>query len=165
MNLSGKHARRPLLLRTSPINREEINTALVATFSKEGDSVMKTIAQTYIDQGLEQGLELGRKQARQEMEQEIQRAQQEIQKLRQETQRLGLLSSIELGLELKFGKEGLGLFNEVQQIHRHASVAQDELTFGSPRRTQVRQRLRRAAQYLPACSCQQLAITIFLRRV
>ena len=69
---------------------------------------MKTIAQTYIDQGWE----LGREQARQEM-------QQEIQKLRQEAQakeRQGLLSSIEWGLELKFGKEGLHLLNEVEQI-------------------------------------------------
>ena len=100
---------------TSPIHREEIKTALVETFKKEGDSVMKTIAQTYIDQGYE----LGREQARQEMQQEIKKAYEEAQKIRQEAQaekRLGLLSSIELGLELKFGKEGLGLFNEVQQI-------------------------------------------------
>ena len=93
---------------TSPINREEINTALVETFSKEGDSVMKTIAQTYIDQGWE----LGREQARQEM-------QQEIQKLRREAQakeRQGLLSSIEWGRKLPFGKEGLHLLNEVEQI-------------------------------------------------
>ena len=69
---------------------------------------MKTIAQTYIDQGYELGLE----QARQEMQQEIQKAYQEA----QAEKRLGLLSSIELGLELKFGKEGLGLFKEVQQI-------------------------------------------------
>ena len=60
-----------------------------------------TIAQTFFEQGREQG--------RMEMEQEIQ-------KVRQETQRQGLLSSIELGLELKFGQEGLRLFNEVQQI-------------------------------------------------
>ena len=72
---------------------------------------MKTIAQTFIEQG------------RKEMEQEIQKVRQEmaqeLQKVHQEAQakeRLGLLSSIELGLELKFGKEGLRLFNEVQQI-------------------------------------------------
>ena len=73
---------------------------------------MKTIAQTYIDQGLEQGLELGRKQARQEMQEEIKKVRQEA----QAEKRLGLLSSIELGLELKFGKEGLRFFNEVEQI-------------------------------------------------
>lgn len=93
---------------TSPINRKEINTALVETFSKEGDSVMKTIAQTYIDQGWE----LGREQARQEMQQEIQKVRQEA----QAKERQGLLSSIEWGLELKFGKEGRDLFSEVQQI-------------------------------------------------
>ena len=51
--------------------------------------------------------------------QEVQRAYQEAQKAHQVAQaskRQGLLSSIELGLELKFGKEGLRLFNEVQQI-------------------------------------------------
>ena len=96
---------------TNPISQEQIKTALVGRFSKEGDSIMKTIAQTFIEQG------------RKEMEQEIQKVRQEmaqeLQKVRQEAQakeRLGLLSSIELGLELKFGKEGLRLFNEVQQI-------------------------------------------------
>ena len=80
---------------------------------------MKTIAQTYIDQGYEQG----RIQARQEMQEEIQKLRQEMaqkeRKAHQEAEdkeRQGLLSSIELGLELKFGKEGLRLFNEVQQI-------------------------------------------------
>ena len=56
---------------------------------------------------------------RQEMAQEVEKAYQEAQKVRQEVQakeRLGLLSSIELGLELKFGQEGLRLFNEVRQI-------------------------------------------------
>lgn len=78
---------------------------------------MKTIAQTYIDQGYELGLE----QARQEMQQEVQRAHEEAQKVRQELQakeRMGLLSSIELGLELKFGKEGLGLFNEYGKFRK-----------------------------------------------
>ena len=83
---------------------------------------MKTIAQTFIEQGrqeMEQEIQKVRqemKRVRQEMAQE---AQQELQKVRQEAQaekRQGLLSSIELGLELKFGKEGLGLFNEVKQI-------------------------------------------------
>ena len=69
---------------------------------------MKTIAQTYIDQGWE----LGREQARLEMQQEIQKVRQEA----QAKERQGLLSSIEWGLELKFGKEGRDLFSEVQQI-------------------------------------------------
>ena len=83
---------------------------------------------------------------RQEMAQEVQKAYQEARTARQQelqaNERQGLLSSIEWGLELKFGEEGLRLFNEVQQIHRHASVAQDEPTFGDPRGAKVRQRLR-----------------------
>lgn len=100
---------------TSPINREEIKTALIDIFSKEGESTMTTIAQTFIEQG------------RKEMELEVQKAYQEVKRVREEMaqkaqqelqakERQGLLSSIELGLELKFGQEGLGLFNEVQQI-------------------------------------------------
>ncbi len=69
---------------------------------------MTTIAETFIEQFVSKGREEGR----QEMVQEVQRAYQEAQASKRE----GLLSSIELGLELKFGKEGLRLFNEVQQI-------------------------------------------------
>ena len=49
---------------------------------------------------------------RQEMVQEVQKAHQEA----EAKERQGLLSSIERGLELKFGKEGQDLFNEMQQI-------------------------------------------------
>ena len=90
---------------------------------------MTTIAETFIEQGrtqarleMQQELQKAHQEAqrvRQEMTQEVQKAYQETQKVRQEAQakeRLGLLSSIELGLELKFGKEGLRLFNEMQQI-------------------------------------------------
>ena len=69
---------------------------------------MKTIAEIFIEQG--------RAEVRQEMEQEIQKIRQEIAQELQAQKRQNLLSSIELGLQLKFGKEGLGLFNEVQQI-------------------------------------------------
>ncbi len=82
------------------------------------------------------------------MIQEVQKAYQEIRKVRQEAQakeRLGLLSSIELGRKLPFGKEGLRLSHYMQQIHRHASVARNGSAHHNPRRTQVRQRFRRAA--------------------
>lgn len=69
---------------------------------------MMTIAKTFAEQV--------RAEVRQEMEQEIQKVRQEAQQQLQAKERQGLLSSIELGLELKFGKEGLGLFNEVKQI-------------------------------------------------
>lgn len=93
---------------TNPINQEQLKTTLVETRGKEGDSIIMAIVQTYIEQG--------RAEVRQEMEQEIQKVRQEAQQQLQAKERQGLLSSIELGLELKFGKEGLGLFNEVQQI-------------------------------------------------
>ena len=97
---------------------------------------MTTIAETFIEQGREKG--------RQEMEQEVQKAHQEAQRAHQEVQKVrlemvqelqrayqeaqrahqeaqaskrqGYPSPIVWGLELKFGKEGLRLFNEVQQI-------------------------------------------------
>ena len=55
---------------TSPISRKQLKTALVETFREEGDSIMSTIAETFIEQGREKG--------RQEMEQELQKVRQEM---------------------------------------------------------------------------------------
>jgi len=101
---------RYLSSRSTKISTEQLKTALDKNFSKEGVIIMATIAETFIEQG------------RQQMVQEVQKAHQEAQKAHEEAQRARqevvqeVLASIELGMELKFGEEGLRLFNEVQQI-------------------------------------------------
>jgi hypothetical protein len=109
---------RYLSSRSTKISKEQLKIALDKKFSEEGESIMATIAETFIEQGRQEG--------RQEMVQEVQKAHQEAQKAHEEAQKAhqeaqaekqrGLLASIELGMELKFGEEGLRLFNEVQQI-------------------------------------------------
>jgi hypothetical protein len=135
---------RYLSSRSTKISRQQLKTALDKKFSEEGETIMATIAETLIEQGREEmrhKMELEMEQqiqkARQEMEEQVQRTHQEAQRAHQEAQKArqemeeqvqrahqeaqaekqrGLLASIELGLELKFGEEGLRLFNEVQQI-------------------------------------------------
>ena len=131
---------RYLSSKSTKISAEQLKTALDKKFREEGETIMATIAETLIQQGREEmrhKMDEEIQKARQKMEQQVQRAHQEVQRAYQEAQKVrmemvqevqraheeaqaekqrGLLASIELGLELKFGEEGLHLFNEVQQI-------------------------------------------------
>ncbi|HEY85379.1 MAG TPA: Rpn family recombination-promoting nuclease/putative transposase [Chloroflexi bacterium] len=60
----------------------------------EGDALMKTLVEQWLEQGIQQGIQQG---------------------IRQE-QRHGLLRSINLGLKLKFGVEGMRLLPEINRI-------------------------------------------------
>lgn len=79
------------------INAEDVR-AVIQEVTREGDSLMGTIAQEWIQQGLQQGLQQGQQQA-------------EERGLRQ-----GLLSGIRLALKLKFGLAGAALMPEISHI-------------------------------------------------
>jgi flagellar biosynthesis/type III secretory pathway protein FliH len=76
----------------------------------EGEAMMGTIAEKWIEQGvqrgLEQGLELGREQG---LEQGLRTG-------REEGRRQGLLDAIELDLDSRFGSDAQQLFAEIAEI-------------------------------------------------
>jgi hypothetical protein len=84
------------------LKREDLAEAMEKAFPKTGGALMQTIAQTWVEEGRKEGLEEGRQQG---LEQGI------AQGMRQ-----GLLDSIELGLELRFGVEGLRLWPEIAKL-------------------------------------------------
>jgi predicted transposase/invertase (TIGR01784 family) len=75
------------------ITERDLREAIEAVIP-DGDRMMMTIAQRWIDQGLQQGLQQGQQQGL----------------------RLGLVQGITLGLDLKFGAEGLRLLPEIRKI-------------------------------------------------
>ena len=87
------------------IQVEDVRNALVEVV-QEGDALMGTIAQEWLQQGLQQGLRQGFQQGRQEGE---------ARGLRQ-----GLLSGIRLALKLRFGLAGIALMPEIAQIEEVA---------------------------------------------
>ena len=74
---------------TDKITEQELDRVVQQVFS-EGGTTMPSLAEKWIEQGRQQGLEQGLQQ--------------------------GLLASIELGLELRFGNEGLRLLAEIRKI-------------------------------------------------
>jgi flagellar biosynthesis/type III secretory pathway protein FliH len=68
----------------------------------EGEAMMGTIAEKWIEQGIQKGLELGRQEG---LEQGLERG-----------RRQGLLDGIELALELRFGADGLRLVPEIAEV-------------------------------------------------
>jgi len=78
---------------TDKITEQELDQVVQQVFS-EGGTTMPSLAEKWIEQGRQQGLEQGLQQGLQQ----------------------GLLASIELGLELRFGNEGLRLLAEVRKI-------------------------------------------------
>lgn len=79
------------------IQVEDVRNALVEVV-QEGDALMGTIAQEWLQQGLRQGFQQGRQEG-------------EARGLRQ-----GLLSGIRLALKLRFGLAGVALMPEIAQI-------------------------------------------------
>jgi len=107
---------------------------------------MTTIAETFIEQGriqARQEMEQELQKVRQEMAQEGRKAYQEARRARQQElqakERQGLLSEVELGLELKFGKEGLRLSQSLHAADSSPRKRGAEWVCASyPRRAQVR---------------------------
>ena len=95
------------------ITEEELNQAVKSAFP-EGGVKMSTIAQKWFEQGQEQGIQQGMQQGIQQgMQQGIQQG---MQQGIQQGILQGLLDAIELGLELKFGEQGLHLLPEIRKI-------------------------------------------------
>ena len=74
---------------TDKINEDDLKEAVSAAFP-EGGVIMPTIAQKWLEQGMQQGIQQGIRQ--------------------------GILDAIELGLEIKFGVEGLRELPEIRKI-------------------------------------------------
>jgi hypothetical protein len=89
------------------ITGQDIQWALETSNFVEGERIMSTIAQEWIQQGIQEGEQRGLEEGRQEgLQQGL------LQGVRQ-----GLLEGIALGLELRFGSEGLRLLPEISRIH------------------------------------------------
>jgi len=86
---------------TDQIQPEDLRKALDATFPKEGDTLMPTIAEQWIKEGEKRGLQRGLQRGREEglREGEVE----------------GLLNGVEAALEIRYGKQGLSLFPEIKQ--------------------------------------------------
>jgi flagellar biosynthesis/type III secretory pathway protein FliH len=84
------------------INQETLSRAVQTAFPARGGELMETLAKEWMEQGIQQGTQQGFQQGREEGLQ---------QGLRQ-----GLLAAVELGLELRFGVEGLRLLPEIYKL-------------------------------------------------
>ena len=84
------------------VEAEELREAVKAAFPQEGEALMSTIAQKWVEQGREQGLQQGLQQGKREGKRECVRE--------------GLLAGIELGLKLRFGSAGLQLLPEIYKV-------------------------------------------------
>jgi len=82
---------------TEKINEDDLKEAVSAVFP-EGGVIMSTIAQKWVEQGIQEGIQQG------------------IQQGIQKGVRQGILDAIELGLEIKFGVEGLRELPEIRKI-------------------------------------------------
>ncbi len=83
---------------TDRVTGDDLRTALNQTHPHRGDEIMPTVAEQWREQGLQQGLQQGH----------LQGLQQGI--------RQGLLKAIEVGLELRFGVDGLRLLPEIRKL-------------------------------------------------
>ena len=105
---------------TDKITKEDLQKAIESI--PEGGDIMPTIAEQWIEEGykkgIKQGIQEGIKQGvEQGMQQGIkQGVEQGMQEGMQRGIRQGLLSTIKLGLKLRFGTEGLGLYHRIKQI-------------------------------------------------
>ncbi|MCS6845935.1 MAG: Rpn family recombination-promoting nuclease/putative transposase, partial [Caldilineales bacterium] len=89
------------------LSAEELERTVSEAFP-EGEQIMATIAEKWVEQGLQQGLQQGLSQGK---EQGL-----------AEGKREGYLAAIELGLELRFGAEGLRLLPEIAKIEDVATL-------------------------------------------
>lgn len=83
---------------TDKMSAEDLHEVLVEVFPEEGDMIMNTIAERWIEQGMQQGLKQGRETGL------------------HDGLREGYLAAIQLGLDLRFGMDGLRLMPEIGKI-------------------------------------------------
>jgi len=83
---------RYIISATDKINEHDIKEILTKTVPQGGDTIMPTIAEKWVQQGMQQGI------------------------------RQGLLEAIQLGLELKFGAKGLSLYADICKIDDSARL-------------------------------------------
>jgi len=106
---------------TNTVTEEQLWKALETVFP-EGESLMGTIAEKWVEQGLQRGRQEGLQQGLQEglqegLQQGLQEGLQEgLQQGLQEGLQQGLLDGIELALEIRFGSEGLKLMPQIYRI-------------------------------------------------
>ena len=76
------------------LRADKLEEAVMEVLPEEGGALMATLAERWLEQGRQEGRKEGR----------------------QEEKRNGLLSTIEMGLDIKFGDEGMRLYQEIQKI-------------------------------------------------
>jgi hypothetical protein len=84
------------------VTEEELVEAVEQALPESGGGTMPTLAETWKAQGRQEGIQRGRQEG--------------IERGRQEGRREGLISGIELALDLKFGAAGLALMPEIRTI-------------------------------------------------
>jgi hypothetical protein len=94
------------------VTQEELAEAVERALPESGGDTMPTLAETWRQQGVERGRQEGIERGRQEG----------IERGRQEGRREGLISGIELALDLKFGAAGLALMPEIRAIDDVATL-------------------------------------------
>ncbi|MGA1865117.1 MAG: Rpn family recombination-promoting nuclease/putative transposase [bacterium] len=113
---------RYIISATDKISEQDIEEIITKTWPQGGDTLMPTIAEKWIQQGMQQGIEQGMQQGIQQgiqqgMQQGIRQGIQEgMQQGIQQGIRQGIIEAIQLGLELKFGTNGLALFADISKI-------------------------------------------------
>lgn len=83
---------------TDSIEKERLEEVVIEVLKNQGGDIMPTIAEEWIQQGIQQGMQEGIRQGIQQGVKE------------------GLLKAIRLGLELRFGSEGLRIFPDIRKI-------------------------------------------------
>jgi predicted transposase/invertase (TIGR01784 family) len=99
---------------TDSIGKERLEEVVIEVLKNQGGDIMPTIAEQWIQEGMQQGIQQGIQQGMKEgIQQGIQQGMKEG--IRQGVKE-GLLKAIRLGLELRFGSEGLRVFPEIRKI-------------------------------------------------
>jgi predicted transposase YdaD len=88
------------------VTEDALRQAVRTVFVAEGEALMTTVAEQWLERGKQEGLALGKQEGLALGKQEG----------LAEDARQGLLTAISLGLELRFGDEGLALLPDIQTV-------------------------------------------------
>ena len=97
---------RYIISATDKITETDINDIIIKTLPQGGDTIMPTLAEKWIKEGIERGRQEG-------IQEGIQKGKVEGKK---EGILKGILEAIQFGLELKFGTKGLSLYPDISKI-------------------------------------------------
>lgn len=122
---------RYLSVSATTLEAADLQQTVRQLFTEQGEEIMATIAEKWLEQGQQKGQQEGWQKGQQEG---WQKGQQE-----------GLLAGIELALELKFGLEGLALLPEIAEI---TSVPQLQAIFAALRQAGTTAELRQFMRQL-----------------